>query len=124
MERRLGQNSSFLFDSKPQSMENNHCNNDVDHLRSIAFSLRSNAIVVTSTVLYLPVCRDWQRRMCSVLGLMVVKGNRDHNEKTLDIGVDQAPNIQGRINSDGNSFFRAVAQEVSGSQRIMYNSEY
>ena len=49
MERRLGQNSSFLFDSKPQSMENNHCNNDVDHLRSIAFSLRSNAIVVTST---------------------------------------------------------------------------
>ena len=32
MERRLGQNSSFLFDSKPQSMENNHCNNDVDHL--------------------------------------------------------------------------------------------
>ena len=76
------------------------------------------------TVLYLPVCRDWQRRMCSVLGLRVVKGNRDHNEKTLDIGVDQAPNIQGRINSDGNSFFRAVAQEVSGSQRIMYNSEY
>ena len=27
------------------------------------------------TVLYLPVCRDWQNNMCSVLGLQFVKGN-------------------------------------------------
>ena len=37
------------------------------------------------TVLYLPVCRDWQNNMCSVLGLQFVKGNRDHNAKPLDI---------------------------------------
>eukprot|EP00731_Ephydatia_muelleri_P014878 Em0008g598a len=41
------------------------------------------------TVLYLPVCRDWQNNMCSVLGLQFVKGNRDHNEKPLDIALDQ-----------------------------------
>ena len=31
--------------------------------------------------------------MCSVLGLQFVKGNRDHNEKPLDIALDQAPSI-------------------------------
>ena len=45
----VNERPKFLAKSKPPSMENNHCNNDVDHLRSIAFSLRSNAIVVTST---------------------------------------------------------------------------
>ena len=49
MESRLGQNSSFLFGSKPQSMNDSHCNNDIDDFRSIAFSRRSNAIAVTST---------------------------------------------------------------------------
>ena len=68
------------------------------------------------TVLYLPVCRDWQNNMCSVLGLQFVKGNRDHNEKPLDIALDQAPSIRGRIKGDGNCFFRAVAQEITGRQ--------
>ena len=49
MERRIGQNSSFLFGSKPQSMNGSHCTNDVDDLRSIVFSHRSNAIAVTYT---------------------------------------------------------------------------
>ena len=42
--------------------------------------------------------------MCSVLGLQFVKGNRDHNEKPLDIALDQAPSIRGRIKGDGNCF--------------------
>ncbi|KAL5503221.1 hypothetical protein EMCRGX_G010138 [Ephydatia muelleri] len=37
------------------------------------------------TVLYLPVCRDWQINACSVVGLQFVKGNHDHNEKPLYI---------------------------------------
>ena len=68
------------------------------------------------TVMYLPVCRDWQHDMCGVLGLEFVKGNRDHNKKPLDIALDQAPSIRGRIKGDGNYFFRAVAQEITGRQ--------
>ena len=45
-----------------------------------------------------------------------MKGNHDHNEKPLDIGLDQAPSICGRIKGDGNCFFRAVAQEITGIQ--------
>ena len=54
--------------------------------------------------------------MCSVLGLQFVNGNRDHNEKPLDIALDQAPSIRGRIKGDGNCFFRAVAHEITGCQ--------
>ena len=45
-----------------------------------------------------------------------MKGNHDHNEKPLDIGLDQAPSIPGCIQSDGNCLFKAVAQEITGSQ--------
>ena len=45
-----------------------------------------------------------------------MKWNYDHNEKPLDIGLDQAPSIRGRIKDDRNCFFRAVAQEITGSQ--------
>ncbi|KAL5479365.1 hypothetical protein EMCRGX_G022879 [Ephydatia muelleri] len=43
-------------------------------------------------------------------------GNRDHNDKPLDIALDQAPSIRDRIKGDGNCFFRAVAQEITGRQ--------
>ena len=46
------------------------------------------------TVLYLPVCRDWQKIMCRVVGLQFVKGNHGHNEKPLDIDPDQAPSTE------------------------------
>ena len=76
------------------------------------------------TVLYLPVCRDWQKNMCSVVGLQFGKGNHDHNEKPLDNGLDQAPSIRGRIKRDGNCYFRAVAQEITESQEIMQHLGY
>ena len=34
----------------------------------------------------------------------------------MDIVLDQAPSIRGHIKGDGNRFFRAVAQEISGHQ--------
>ena len=37
-------------------------------------------------------------------------------EKPLDIALDQAPSIRGHIKGDGNCFFRAVAQEITGRQ--------
>ena len=45
-----------------------------------------------------------------------MKGNHDHNEKPLDIDLDQAPSIRGCIKDDGNCLFRAVAQEITGNQ--------
>ena len=38
--------------------------------------------------------------MCSVIGLQSGKGNGDHNEKPLDIGLDQALSIRGHIKGD------------------------
>ena len=60
--------------------------------------------------------RQFAENMCSVVRLQFVKGNHDHNEKPLDIGLDQAPSIPGCIQGDGNCLFRAVAQEITGSQ--------
>ena len=34
----------------------------------------------------------------------------------MDIALDQAPSIRGRIKDDGNFFFRVVAQEITGRQ--------
>ena len=34
----------------------------------------------------------------------------------MDIALDQAPSIRGHIKGDGNCFFRAVAQEITGRQ--------
>ena len=62
------------------------------------------------------VLASFAENMCSVVGLQLVKGNHDHNEKPLDIGLDQAPSIPGCIQGDGNCLFRAVAQEITGSQ--------
>ena len=41
----------------------------------------------------------------------------NREKKPLDIALDQAPSIRGRIKDDGNCFFRAVAQEIRGSCR-------
>ena len=68
------------------------------------------------TVLYLPVCRDWQKKYVQCRRTSIVKENHDHNEKPLDIGLDLAPSIRSHIKTDGNCFFRAVAQEITGSQ--------
>ena len=70
------------------------------------------------TVLYLPVCRDWQKNV-QCLRTSVSERESDHNETPLDIGVDQAPSIRGHIkgDNDGNCFFRAVAQEIRESCR-------
>ena len=45
---------------------------------------------------------QFAENMYSVVGFQFVKGNHDHNEKRLDIGLDQAPSIPGCIQSDGN----------------------
>ena len=50
--------------------------------------------------------------------MQFVKVNRGKKkrEKPLDIALDQAPSIRGRIKGDGDCFFRAVAQEITGRQ--------
>ena len=49
--------------------------------------------------------------------MQFVKVNREKKrEKPLDIALDQAPSIGGCIKDDGNCFFRAVAQEITGRQ--------
>ena len=44
------------------------------------------------------------------------ESGKKKREKPLDIALDQAPSIRGRIKGDGNCFFRAVAQEITGRQ--------
>ena len=51
-----------------------------------------------------------------MLGIKFHSGNRDRGLKPSLIGISQAPEKTGRIKGDGNCFFRAIAQIVTGDQ--------
>ena len=64
-----------------------------------------------------PVCKEWQKNRCLMLGIKFHSGNRDHGIKPSLIGVSQVPEKKtGRIKGNGNCFFRAIAQIVTGDQ--------
>ena len=67
-------------------------------------------------IYYSPVCKEWQKNICLILGIKFHSGNRDHGLKPSLIAVSQAPETTGRIKGDGNCFFRAIAQIVTGDQ--------
>ena len=67
-------------------------------------------------IYYSPVCKEWQKNRCLMLGIKFHSGNRDHGLKPSLIGVSQAPEKTGRIKGDGNCFFHAIAQIVTGDQ--------
>ena len=65
---------------------------------------------------YQPVCQEWQRDRCCQLGLKLHHGNHRHSNKPSCIGITQAPKMTTRIKGDGNCFFRAISQVLTGSQ--------
>ena len=42
-------------------------------------------------IYYSPVCKEWQKNRCLMLGIKFHSGNRDHGLKPSLIGVSQAP---------------------------------
>ena len=63
---------------------------------------------------YQPVCQGWQRDRCCQLGLKLHHRNHRHSNKPSCIGITQAPKT--RIKGDGNCFFSAISQVLTGSQ--------
>ena len=75
------------------------------------------------TVLYLPVCRDWQNNMCSLS-----KRIGEKKGKNLWILLRTKLLVYVVAKDDGNCFFRTVAQEITGRQedhaRVLVTSSY
>ena len=70
----------------------------------------------SSTLIYWPVCKEWQKLKCKQLGLRFVNVNLSHIQEPYDISVFSEPAAKGRIKGDGNCFFRALAFLITGSQ--------
>ena len=67
-------------------------------------------------VMYWPVCNEWQIMKCQHLGLNYVRGNHSHFSKPQNFSRLHNLQARGRIQGDGNCFFRALALLITGSQ--------
>ena len=69
-----------------------------------------------TTIKYWPVCEDWQKSKCQMLGMKFVRGNISHVPEPCAFSTFHQSAVTGRILGDGNCFFRALAHVVTGSQ--------
>ena len=67
-------------------------------------------------VCYVPVCREWQKDHCRVLGLPYIHGNWQHQAKHVMFPVTHCPLSRTSIVPDGNCFFRTLSYTLTGSQ--------
>ena len=73
-----------------------------------------------TTIKYWPVCEDWQKSKCQMLGMKFVRGNISHVQEPCAFSTFHQPAVTGRTLGDGNCFFRALAHVVTGSQEDHY----
>ena len=67
---------------------------------------------------YQPVCSDWQKERCALLGLTFIRVNHPHLTQPSMIAVSHCPLATARIAADGNCFFQSVSLAVTGSQEF------
>ncbi|KAL5489508.1 hypothetical protein EMCRGX_G018606 [Ephydatia muelleri] len=67
---------------------------------------------------YQPVCSEWQKERCALLGLTFIRVNHPHLTQPSMIAVSHCPLATARIAADGNCFFRSVSLAVTGSQEF------
>ena len=67
---------------------------------------------------YQPVCSEWQKERCALLGLTFIHVNHPHLTQPSTIAVSHCPLATARIAADGNCFFRSVSLAVTGSQKF------
>ena len=68
------------------------------------------------TLEYLPVCDWWPKSRCKYLGLNFVRSNQHHTQTPESCSIYKVPKATYRMKADGNCFFRALAQAITGSQ--------
>ena len=66
--------------------------------------------------MYWPVCNEWQIMKCQHLGLNYIRGNYRHFSEPQNFSRFHIPQARGRIQGNGNCFFRALALLFTGSQ--------
>ena len=69
-----------------------------------------------SQICYIPVCKEWQKDHCNLLGLPYIHGNMEHHTTHVMVSVNHCPSSTTRIVPDGNCFFRALSFSLTGSQ--------
>ena len=69
-----------------------------------------------NTISYLPACDEWQKSLCQLLGLIFVRRNITHILQPIEFSISHQLAATVRIRGDGNSFFRALAFVITGSQ--------
>ena len=67
---------------------------------------------------YQPVCSEWQKERCALLGLTFISVNHPHLTQASMTAVSHCPLATARIAADGNCFFRSVSLAVTGSQEF------
>ena len=66
--------------------------------------------------MYWPVCNEWQIMKCRHFGLNYIRGNHRHFSEPQYFSRFHIPQARGRIQGDGNCFFRVLALLITGSQ--------
>ena len=67
---------------------------------------------------YQPVCSEWHKERCALLGFTLIHVNHSHLTQPSMIAVSHCPLATARIAADGNCFFRSVSLAVTGSQEF------
>lgn len=69
-----------------------------------------------STIAYWPVCAEWQKYRCQLLGVTFLRGNIGHILKPVEFSISHQPAKTVRIRGDGHCSFKALALIITGSQ--------
>ena len=90
---------------------------------SSSSSISSRILEITNEehndyISYQPVCSEWQKERCALLGLTFILVNHPHLTQPSMIAVSHCPLTTARIAADGNCFFRSVSLAVTGSQEF------
>ena len=87
---------------------------------SSSSSISSRVLEITNNdhINYQPICSEWQKERCALLGLTFIRVNHPHLTQPSMIVVSHWPLATARIAADGNCFFQSVSLAVTGSQEF------
>ena len=107
----MGQDKDFTIDGL------------LEYGKQCSSSISSQVLEITKEdhndyINYQPVCSEWQKERCALLGLTLVRVNHSHLTQPSMIAVSHCPLVAARIAADGNCFFRSVSLAVTGSQEF------
>ena len=77
-----------------------------------------------SQICYIPVCKEWQKDHCNLLGLPYIHGNMEYQTTHVMVSVDHCRSSTTRIVPAGNCFFRALSFHLLVHRTIIKKYAY